>query len=229
MLIGCLFYSLWSIGIIKSPRVANFWYKEVYGAVISTYGISLYETYGRGRGLNAATLIRDENVQYLLASILWFMTTPFFGTLPPFAIFSVLHTLSYIRSYVLPVLGFTDQSPLGVQIGNFTRNYNGMLMIFAASSEFFVFMRLILFAFTFRTESLLQAVVYFVFFKLRYNTSQYTRHVVKTWEVRIDGLLSHPSLPPVVKQVWIQAKSTLATVLGPLFVIGEAGEARKAR
>lgn len=223
---GCVFYSLWSIGIVKSPRVAQFWYKEFYGAVIATYGIVLFETYGKGAGLasllNPVSLIKDENIQYLLVSLLWFFTTPFFGTLPPFAIFSLLHILSYLRSYLLPAFGHAPNSPLVQRIEAFTKNYNGQFMVFAASSEFFVFVRVIVYALSFRKEALLQAVVYFVFFKLRWNSSQYTRHVVKTWEIRIDGIFQHPSMPAVARQGWLSAKTTLKNVLGPLFAIGDA-------
>lgn len=232
VIVGFFFYSLWSIGIVKSPRVANFWYKEVYTAVISTYGIVLYETYGRNgaRALNPMLLLKDENIQYTLVSILWLLTTPFFGTLPPFAIFSVLHILSYTRSYLLPLAGHSDKSPLSQRIANFTHSYNAQLMVFASSSEFFVLVRLLFYVLSFRAQAIIQAAAYFAFFKLRFNTSQYTRHVVKTWEVRVDGLLSHPSVPPVIKHGWVNFKGAVTTFVGPLFVVdGGTADHRKAK
>ncbi|KAF7497595.1 hypothetical protein DV113_004360 [Geotrichum candidum] len=222
VLIGFVFYSLGSIGILKNPRIAQLWYRQIYSSVIITYGIVLYENYGKGRIPNPLDIVKDENIQYLFVSLLWFFTTPFYGTLLPFAIFSVLHTLTYLQNYVLKGTAKGQLHALADRISAFTHTYNQQLMLFTASSEFFVLVRLIVFALSFKSEAIVQLAVYFVFFKLRFNSSQYTQHTVKTWEMRIDGWVSHPALPPVIKQGWVGFKTTIRTFIGPLFKVVDA-------
>jgi hypothetical protein len=219
VLIGFIFYSLGSIGILKNPRIAQLWYRQIYGSVVVTYGIVLYENYGKGRIPNPLDIVKDENIQYLFVSLLWFFTTPFYGTLLPFAIFSVLHTLTYLQNYVLKGTAKGQLHAVADRISAFTHTYNQQLMLFTASSEFFVLVRLIVFALSFKSEAIVQFAVYFVFFKLRFNNSQYTQHTVKTWEMRIDGWVSHPALPPIIKQGWVGFKTTIRTFIGPLFKV----------
>lgn len=97
-------------------------------------------------------------------------------------------------------------------------------MVFSANVEFGVLFYLILSTLTFHKAAIFQLAVYFAFFKLRYNTSQFTRHAVKQMEVRVDGLVSHPSVPPFVKQTWISGKRIIAQVSGPLLTGGKVGQ-----
>ncbi|QPG75515.1 hypothetical protein FOA43_002870 [Brettanomyces nanus] len=52
-------------------------------------------------------------------------------------------------------------------------------------------------------------VLHGFFMRLRYEKSIFTRTCFKKLEVRIDGLTSHPALPPVVKKYWIDLKTQL--------------------
>ena len=170
-----------------------------------TYGISIFESYsGAGLHYHQVVLLRDENVQYFFISILWFMTAPFWGTLVPFFIYSLLHSLAYTRAYLIPMFGSkhhhhhhfssSSSSPLASTINTFIALYNGPLMI--------------------------QLAVYFFFFKAKYNTSPLTRHAVKTWEITIDRLMDNQMIPTVVPQAWLGVKRTLQGTVGQMLNLG---------
>lgn len=212
-LVGAVFYTLFSFKIFRAPSFPKFWYKEAYVAIIFTFSIILNKTY-RNKAINAPDVLRDDNVHYLLAALLWLFSKPYFGTLPPFIVFSLFHVLTYMRSFLLPALGHGAQSPISVNIGSFVSNYNDRFMMLAANAEFFLFLRLFVFFITLRKGSLIPFIVYFVFIKLRYDSSMFTRSVLKTYEVRIDGLVGHPSCPHAIKNAWTSFKGLLSTYLG---------------
>jgi hypothetical protein len=128
----------------------------------------------------------------------------------PFLVFSLLHSLGYLQQILLPTLGYPANG-LPAQIGAFRKAQGDRLTHSAANFEFltelFLFVRFI----TFRKGSFLPLIFYTTFIKLRHDDSPHTRAVVSRHEVMVDNLLSHPSLPPVIKQVWIQIKDILRT------------------
>lgn len=144
---------------------------------------------------------------------MWLFTAPFFGTLPAFIVFSIMHASTYARTYIFGV-----HSSIGKKLGDFMVNSNDKFMLFASGAEFFVLVRFVVRTLTFRIPAMIKLVLYFVFFKLRYNNSLFTQHIVKSWEVRVDRWLSHPSVPPALRQIWLSAKEAIRTKLGPLFL-----------
>lgn len=223
-LVGSVNYLLHGFGLMFSPAVGVFWYREAYLAITLTFLFIINETYFKGgQQLNAANLLKDTNLQYFFIAVVWLFTPPYSGTLPPFVIFSLVHVLSYTYSYLLPVLGYPHTSAISTKISTFITNHQMQLMFAAANVEFLLLLRLTLHAFSFNRMALVQFGAYLVFFKLRYQTSAYTHQVIQIWEIRIDNLVSNPSLPPVVKTIWIKTKQGLATVFGT-FLGGPATE-----
>lgn len=212
-LAGAIFYSLFSLKVFRSPSFPRFWYREAYVAIIVTFAIILQKTY-RAKPASAPELLRDDNVHYLMVAVLWLFSKPFFGTLPPFIIFSLFHVLTYVRSFLLPALGHGAQSPLSANIGSFVNTYNDRFMMLAAHCEFLLFLKIFLNFLTFRKGTLIPFLVYFVFIKLRFDSSIFTRSAVKTYEVRVDGIVSNPSCPVAVKNAWLSFKHTLSSYLG---------------
>lgn len=195
-----------------------------------TYGISIFESYsGAGLHYHQVVLLRDENVQYFFISILWVMTAPFWGTLVPFFIYSLLHSLAYTRAYLIPMFGSkhhhhhfssSSSSPLASTINTFIALYNGPLMTIASHAEVFILVRLVAYSLTFNFEYMIQLAVYFFFFKAKYNTSPLTRHAVKTWEITIDRLMDNQMIPTVVPQAWLGVKRTLQGTVGQMLNLG---------
>lgn len=228
---------LYSLGLFLQPSTAKFWYRESYVCVILTFGFVLYGELTSGR-LNtsnpAALLFKDTSIQYLYCAMLWLFTPRFVGTLPPFTIFSISHVLNFISTDLLPCFGYshiTSAGAAGAAVGpsssstaaattslnqkiqNLVNSNSPKFMLAAANIEFLVLVRLIFVSlFTLRVSAMVQLVLYIFFFNLRYHNSAYTHRIVQSWEIRADNLMSHRSLPPVVKKVWIQVKGGIRTM-----------------
>jgi hypothetical protein len=209
--LGAVFYCLFSLKVFKAPNFPKFWYKESYVAIIFTFGIILFQTY-KGKRVTPDAILKDDNLHYLLVAGLWLFTKPFVGTLPPFMVFSLFHILTYVRSYILPALGYSATSTISSSIQSFVKNYNDRFMMLAASWEFGLVFVLFFRFLTFRPGTSFPFLLYVVFIKTRHDQSFYTRNTVKNWEVRMDSLVGHPSMPGGVKQVWVQFKDTIRRV-----------------
>ncbi|CAN6632853.1 pore membrane protein of 33 kDa [Trichomonascus vanleenenianus] len=214
-LTGALIYALYAMRVFKAPSFPIFWYRTSFVAAILTYGIILNETYKQKR-MKWPLLLQDDNVHYLMISFMWLYEKPFFGTLPPFIVYSLFHVLTYSRSYVLPHAGFPSSSRLANQINTFINRYNDPLMMFAASSEIFLLMRLAVLFMTFRKGTTVPFIVYFMFIKFRYDQSQFTQTAIRAWEVRINNLVAGPNTPFFLKNVWLGFREVVKTYIGPI-------------
>ncbi|KAK7207755.1 hypothetical protein BZA70DRAFT_272139 [Myxozyma melibiosi] len=208
VLVGVLFYVLSAIRFAPGTSWARFWYRETYFSVIATYGIVLYRSY-RASTPTATTIIRDDNVQYLFIALLWLISKPLLITLPPFAIYSFFHVLTYTRTNLLPTLGQPTTTGPAAQIQSFVDNYNDKFTALVGNLELVLLVRLFFNAILFRKGSWISLIIYGAFIRLRFEQSAFTRQAVKNWEVRADSLIAHPSVPAGVKNGWEKAKATL--------------------
>lgn len=197
------------------PKASGFFYRAGFVSAFSGFAIILFQKYGKTKpSLNV--LGRDTNFQYAVFTLVWLFLVRRVLALFPLAIFSLFHFLTYMRSYLLPAMGHAPTSPLIQRIDAMVKNFNEPLTVLAANFELTLAVQLLFAALTFARGAWVQLILYITFFRLRYATSAYTRHAVKVWEVRVDQLLGHPSLPPAAKQYWAQAKSYLARIPGPV-------------
>ncbi|KAK9467153.1 hypothetical protein V1512DRAFT_262076 [Lipomyces arxii] len=208
VVLGTFFYTLSTLKLAPGTKWAKFWYREIFVSVILTYGIVLYRTY-KAASPSTTTLLRDDNVQYLVIALLWLVSKPLLVTLPSFAIYSLFHVLTYTRTNVLPSLGQSSTSSLSTKIQGFVDNYNDKFTRLVANFELVLLVRLLLDALMWRKGSWISFVVYASFMRFRFEQSVFTKQAVKNWEVRIDGLLAHPSVPGAVKNGWATAKGYL--------------------
>ncbi|KAK9476625.1 hypothetical protein V1514DRAFT_336360 [Lipomyces japonicus] len=208
VVIGFVFYVLSNIKFSSGTSWARFWYKEIYISVIGTYGIVLYRTY-KSVTPTTTVLLRDDNVQYLVIALLWLVSKPLLATLPPFAVYSFFHVLTYTRTNLLPTLGYPATSPLSTKIQSFVDNYNDKFTALVANLELFLLVRLFFNALLFRKGSWISLLVYGSFIRFRFEQSAFTKLAIRNWEVRIDGLIAHPSVPAFAKNGWQQAKTAL--------------------
>jgi len=79
-------------------------YKLSYTGALISYFIVVLKSLGTPR-LDTVWMQRafaDENVQYAVLALYWWISKPIALTIIPFAIFSLFHTLTFIRTNILP-------------------------------------------------------------------------------------------------------------------------------
>ncbi|KAK9453894.1 hypothetical protein V1511DRAFT_489323 [Dipodascopsis uninucleata] len=208
VLIGVIFYSLSALRFSVNNYWARFWYREAYFAVIVTYGIVLYRSY-RSSSPSVTTILCDDNAQYLAIALLWFSQKPLLATLPPFAIYSFFHVLTYVRTSILPTIGQSSSSSLSSRIQSFVDNYNDKFTSLVANLELILLVRIFFNALLWRKGSWIALIIYGCFIRFRYEQSAFTKLAVRNWEVRFDSLIAHPAVPAVVKNGWIHLKTVV--------------------
>jgi hypothetical protein len=94
----------------------------------------------------------------------------------------------------------------------YVANYDGAMRV-TALAELVILLRVTLGALTLQ-NSLLAPIVYAHFVRQRYYHSPFTREALVKVNGLIDGYISNPSFPPVVKQVWLSFKKALGAWAG---------------
>ncbi|KAH3670647.1 hypothetical protein OGAPHI_001162 [Ogataea philodendri] len=187
-------------------------YNLIFVAVIESFGIIIHQGYKTGtlKVNNPKALLADDNVQYtLIASALLLVLPRISLAIFPFGFFSFFHSINYFRGAILPKLGLKNEAGLSNKLGAFVKNYNDLSMYYAANFEIATFVYIVFKALIWSRGFWIALVVYGAFIKFRYEKSIFTRTCFKKIEVRADGLFSHPSVSPQIKQYWINAKSVI--------------------
>ncbi|CEP64118.1 nucleoporin POM33 LALA0_S10e02806g [Lachancea lanzarotensis] len=198
----------------------NTLYRVLYLGVIESFGIIVYQQHFKHRAQTTSgsgpaptitqLLLRDDNSLYVAIAVMWFLTPRLSVTMIPYVVFSFFHFLTYLKSVLLPqVFEIGPDSRLTVLIDNFIRQNNDRSMVWSSFSELVCVAIVLVRALLWYPRSWIVAVVYCLFIKIRYETSPYTRSGVKRWEVRLDGLLSHPSVPVAVKNAYVHFKNNV--------------------
>ncbi|ANZ77869.1 BA75_04780T0 [Komagataella pastoris] len=212
-LLGGLGYLL---TIRSSGAINSFFYNAVFVGAVESFGVLLFQSYGnKSLSLKPLDLLALENVQYFAIAALFLTILPHIAiAVVPFTLFSVFHALSYTRSNILPLLNIPATATVSSKIADFVKTYNDKSLFLVSNFEFFTLTIILIKALLFRKGYWIAAVIYTVFFKLRFEKSIFLRSVVKSWEARIDGLVSHPSLSVAVKSNWVQVKKLIRTYGG---------------
>ncbi|KAG2045164.1 hypothetical protein BDR03DRAFT_930171 [Suillus americanus] len=195
---------------IMFKSVSSWWYKASFLGALMSYFIAPQPnmTYVR-------KALADENVQYFLLAIFWWTSRPVTIALLPYFVFSLFHGLTFTRTTLMPqflppgpplAAGGTPQPhPLAKKLHAWVKaNYDTAMRI-VAITELVIFARVLLGALLLR-NSLMMPLVYANFLHQRYFHSQFTRDAITLADKRITDLSNHPSLPPVVGQVWVRAR-----------------------
>ncbi|KAF8514528.1 hypothetical protein JB92DRAFT_3115609 [Gautieria morchelliformis] len=202
----------------KSASYA-WWYKTAFFGALVSYAIVCYKALGTPTP-NAGFVHRalaDENAQYFLLALFWWFSKPIPIALLPYVVFSLFHALTFVRTTVLPrvlpppppppgtAAGAQQQSSIAKGIQSWVKaNYDGAMRI-TALAELLILFRVVLGALTLQ-NSLLTPIIYAHFVRQRYYHSAFTREALVKVNGMIDGYISSPSSPPVVKQVWVTFK-----------------------
>ncbi|SCZ92429.1 BZ3500_MvSof-1268-A1-R1_Chr5-2g07848 [Microbotryum saponariae] len=226
------------IGLVTFQSRSKSYYLSYLGAIVS-WGIVVYKSLGIPQP-NKAYIQRallDENVQYLILAVYWFLQKPIYITLIPFATFSLFHTLTFVRTSVLPkppstpagasktaAPPATGQAKLSKQIQTWVKaNYEKAMLFVAFVEVVLVFGRVLLGAITFR-NSLLAPLFFAHFLRLRYYLSPPTRQAFAWVSTQVDHGINHPSCPaPVKKGVTIARDLIIRYSESVLQVGGQAG------
>ncbi|GAA5951291.1 hypothetical protein JCM3765_002436 [Sporobolomyces pararoseus] len=211
------------LGFITLSFRSKSYYLAYAGAIIS-WGIVVYKSLGAPQPNRAYVqrALLDENVQYLLLALYWFLTKPIALTLLPFATFSLFHTLTFIRTSILPKVPPTTSSSssskssateqaqtqtlsFGVKISKtiqtwVKQNYETAMLFVAYLEVILVFSRILLGAITFQ-NSLLTPLIFGHFLRLRYYLSPPTRKAFSWLNQQVEHyLIKNQSVPELVKK-----------------------------
>ncbi|ORY28985.1 hypothetical protein BCR39DRAFT_533437 [Naematelia encephala] len=220
MLTGSFYILLQSIFFRSAPKT----YRASYTGALVSYCIVVFKSLGIP-SLNRAWAQRafaDENVQYAVLALYWWISKPISITVIPFATFSLFHTLTFLRTNILPKLvpaappvqpgqprpppALYDRISRGTQLWVKT-NYDHA-MKFVAYAELAILARVVVGVFIFRS-SLLAPLFLAHFIRLRYHASPFTRIAVADITGRIDSVL----LPRggAVENAWVTVKRVVST------------------
>uniref|UniRef100_A0A1D1XK92 Tetra-spanning protein 1 n=1 Tax=Anthurium amnicola TaxID=1678845 RepID=A0A1D1XK92_9ARAE len=205
----------WSEGI-------SYYYTAYLGAMLS-YGVVVYKSFGSPQ-LNWEYLQRiknDENVFYLALALMWFMSTPVFVTLIPYATFSLFHFITYLRVYILQA--FSPASP-GTQTRDNSASRHIQIWVhknYEPAMKMVSFVEVVVITLFLLFNILTLQLRFFViilffygsFLRKRYHKNLYTQQAFALVARKLDDLLlppaASPNIPPSVTKAYQHAKSAI--------------------
>ncbi|GAA6003395.1 hypothetical protein JCM10207_000313 [Rhodosporidiobolus poonsookiae] len=235
-------YSL--LGLLTFASRSKSYYLAYAGALVS-WGIVVYKSLGVPQPSKAwvQRALLDENVQYLLLALYWFLQKPIYVTLIPFATFSLFHTLTFLRTSVLPKVpsapagsssaakaaAAQPQTPgakLSKAIQVFVKSRYEQAMLFVAFAEVIVvFGRLVLGAITFQ-NSLLSPLFFAHFLRLRFYLSPPTRTAFSYVNAQLDHyVVANQAVPGGVRKGVKMARELIARYSESILSVQQPGAA----
>jgi len=221
-------YGLSYIAFNYYSKWARFSYRTAFLSAVVTYGIVVYKGYRartrQGKSTGAIALLADENVQYLIISVVWLFSRQVPLAILPFTVYSVFHVLTYTRANLLPAISppaATPASPsnkskpvggLSESIGKFVKEYYDGSMGLVALLEIALWFRVLFSAILFQKGSWILIVAYSAFFRARYAQSTFVQKAVANLSARADASLANQSTPPVVRNGWGSVKGVVKQI-----------------
>jgi len=185
----------------------------LFGALLS-WGIVVFKSLGVPTASRAylQRALMDENAQYLILALGWYLQKPIALTILPYATFSIFHILTFIRTTFLPKVSPASAAKdkatpppsggLGVQasktIQSLVKKHYENAMLFVSFVEIGIMVRVTFGALIFK-NSFLIPFFYATFLRLRYYLSPATRKAFAAVNSQIDHAISNPKCPPSVK------------------------------
>ncbi|GAA5872564.1 hypothetical protein JCM8547_006944 [Rhodosporidiobolus lusitaniae] len=217
-------------------------YSLAYAGAIVSWGIVVYKSLGTPQPSKAyiQRALLDENVQYLLLAVYWFLQKPIIVTLIPFATFSLFHTLTFLRTSVLPKAPSapsgknapSSQVPLGpgaklskaIQVW-VKANYEKAMLFVAFVEVGVVFGRLLLGGITFQ-NSLLSPLFFAHFLRLRFYLSPPTRQAFGVFNAQLDKhVVLNQKVPEGVRKGVKMARELIARYSESIISVSQPGAA----
>ncbi|EGG09591.1 uncharacterized protein MELLADRAFT_95878 [Melampsora larici-populina 98AG31] len=216
-----LLSTIWTfLGALFFKSRSTSYYIACSGAILS-WSIVVYKSLGipsfsRAYFQRAAM---DENVQYLAVALYWFFSKPIYVTLLPFAIFSTFHSLTFVRTSLLPKIPSPKKDATGASTSSGTgsegpqqvaiavsrsiqnwvkQNYESAMYLVAIIEVVVIQGRVTVGALLFQ-NSFLHPLFFAHFLRLRFYLSPQTRAALSAVNTTIDHYLNHPSCPGAAK------------------------------
>lgn len=153
-------------------------------------------------------------------ALVWLFSRQIPLAILPFAVYSVFHVATYVRSNLLPTLqpppsaaspGAKPQpSAASETIGRFVKEYYDGSMTLVAILEIALWFRILGSALLFQKGSWILLLIYTVFFRARYAQSTFVQGAITQLVARVDAQLANQSMPPAARQGWETAKTLVA-------------------
>ncbi|PHH51268.1 Nucleoporin POM33 [Ceratocystis fimbriata CBS 114723] len=231
LIFSTLLYMFQFIKFNTSGGFARFTYRVGFLSAILTYGIVVYKSFMARQKLGSRapsgimTIVGDENVQYMVMSVVWFLMPHFTLALLPYFVYSVFHVATYLRTNILPTIypptitTSSDSTPGSkVQHNPAAERYISMLrsfvnshydasMALVARFEIALWVELAFYALFFRRWSWVLITVYTAFVRVRYSQSMHLQTLFTSLSTQIDSKMAYQGTPPGVRQGWETAKS----------------------
>ncbi|CAB4423774.1 unnamed protein product [Rhizophagus irregularis] len=207
----CTTIYFWYWITLSWPEGINYYYTAYLGAMLS-YGVVVYKSFGSPQ-LNweyFQKINKDENVFYLTLALMWFMSTPVFVTLIPYATFSLFHFITYLRANILQAFSPAPaHSSSGSSSGTQTRaNSASKFIQIWVHKNYEPAMNMIFLQLRFIT-----LLFYCFFLRMRYLMNTYTQQVFAAVARFLDERLlppsASPSIPPPVTKAYQHAKNAI--------------------
>jgi len=223
LLLATLRYSLSYITFNYYSRWASFSYRVAFLSACVTYGIVVYKAYRArmrtGKQGGILSLATDENVQYLIMASIWLFSRQIPLAVTPFAVYSVFHVATYVRSNLLPTIqpppasaaagSKPAASGASEAIGKFVKEYYDGSMTLVALLEIALWFRVVGSALLFQKGSWILLAVYTVFFRARVAQSSFVQEAIHSLTARIDAQVANQSTPPAARQAWGTFKNVI--------------------
>ncbi|KZT52972.1 hypothetical protein CALCODRAFT_501645 [Calocera cornea HHB12733] len=215
------------VSVLTFKAASNvIWYKLSYAGALISYAIVCFKAVGMPQASPAyiQRALADENVQYFILALYWFLTRPIFTSLIPFATFSAFHTLTFVRTNIIPKIlpsrpapaaqpgqptSRPEQHPYAKAIGTWVRNNYESAMQIVAFAELVIFAWVCVGALL-RRNSLLTPVIYAHFLRQRFMFSSFTRQAVNAFTTAADARINATGSPAWLQQGWAGVKVAAA-------------------
>lgn len=148
-------------------------------------------------------------------ALVWLFSRQIPMAVLPFAVYSVFHVATYVRSNLLPTIqppppgSQGAKSGLSEAIGKFVKEYYDGSMTLVAILEIGLWFRVLGSALLFQKGSWILIVIYTVFFRARYAQSSFVQDAITQLTARVDAQLANQSTPPAARQAWGTFKNVI--------------------
>jgi len=176
-------------------------YKGSYTGALLSYSIVVVKSLGYPTANRQwiARAFADENVQYAILALYWWISKPINITVLPFMTFSLFHCLTFLRTNILPKLSSAPAAAPGQprpprptdaysrKIQDWVKSNYDTAMRFVAYAELAIFLRVAVGALLLR-DSLITPLFLAHFLRLRYHASPFTKQAITTIKARLDDI-----------------------------------------
>lgn len=225
---------LYQFFALFSASASAKYYNYALLSVVTTYSIVLFQMLRSSKTsmFNARNLTSNDNFQYLMLAIVWYMVSSskvISGGLYPFIIYSSFHAANYFKNYLLPILpnvAATTKDRYSTVISHMITHYNEQSLMVATNCEIFVLVQLGLGApfisyylitdFWLAIVNVIVLVQYACFIKLRYRQSKHTKMLFDGSVYKMDAMMNSGRVPGAIVNYYYQAKQQLIVLVNTL-------------